>query len=436
MSSADLGDAAAAISSIAHPLHDEEELDQLVDRVCRSRIVLLGESTHGTREFYQLRAALTRKLISRHGFSALAIDADWPDVHPVDRYLRGQGDDETADAALASFERFPAWRWRNTEVAELVEWMHGYNCHRQPAERVGCYGLDLYAVHASTRTVLSHLADIDPEAAARARARYACFDHTAAEHGGIPESFEDELVEELVEMQRRRTARSGRAPSGQAWFRAVQGPHAARRAEAYYRALVAGAASAWSLREAELADTVDLLARQLVVAGAPARIVVWAHNAHVGDAREPGRRQTLGGVLRQRYRRDVAIVGFTTYDGTVSCAHEWDGPPEQEVLRPGSAGSWEQVFHEVGMPRFMVTAAALRRAVGAGAERPHRVVGAVYRPEIERWNVETPACLAERYDVIVHVDHTSAIEPLPPPVPIERYDALTRHFPETYPTPL
>src|SRR6187402_3571025 len=142
MGSVDLGEVSAAIARVARPLHDEDELDQLVDLVCRSRIVLLGESTHGTREFYQLRAALTRKLIARHGFSALAIDADWPDVHPVDRYLRGLGDAESAAGALASFDRFPAWRWRNAEVAELVEWMHGYNCHRLPAERVGCYGLD------------------------------------------------------------------------------------------------------------------------------------------------------------------------------------------------------------------------------------------------------------------------------------------------------
>jgi erythromycin esterase-like protein len=433
MGSVDLGEVSAAIARVVRPLHDEDELDQLVDLVCRSRIVLLGESTHGTREFYQLRAALTRKLIARHGFSGVAIDADWPDVLPVDRYLRGLGDDESATAALASFERFPAWRWRNTEMADLVEWMHGYNCHRLPAERVGCYGLDLYAHYASVRAVLSHLAEIDPEAAARARARYACFDHTAAERGGVPESFEDEVVQELVEMQRRRTARSGRAPSGEAWFRAVQGTHATQRAEAYYRALVAGAALSWSLREVELADTVDLLSRQLTAAGTPARLVVWAHNAHIGDAHDPGRRQTLGAVLRQRHQRDVAIVGFTTYAGKVACAHEWDGPPEEESLRPGSTGSWEQVFHGVGVPRFMVTSAALRRAVGEGAERPHRAVGAVYRPEIERWNIETPARLADRYDVIVHVDRTSALEALPRTV-VETYDALTAHLPEAYPT--
>jgi erythromycin esterase-like protein len=433
MGAPDPGELAEAITRVMHPIHDDDELDPLVELVRRSRIVLLGESTHGTREFYELRAALTRTLISQHGFSALAIDADWPDVLPVDRYVRGQGDDESAGAALASFARFPEWRWRNAELAELVEWMHDENRHRPPAARVGCYGLDLYAQHASIRAVLSYLAEVDPEAAARARVRYACFDHTAAERGGIPETCEDEVVEELVEMQRRRSARSGRAPSGEAWFRAIQSARVVRRAEAYYRALVAGAASAWSLREVELADTLDLLAAQLGEAEAPARIVVWAHNAHVGDARTPGRRQTLGAVLRQRHPGEVAIVGFSTYDGTVACAQAWDGSAVVEALRPGSVGSWEQVFHGVGAPRFMVTAPALWQAAGEHTELPHRAIGAVYRREIERWNHDTPARLAERYDVIVHVDRTSALVPLPRPVP-EPGDTSVANISQLYPT--
>jgi len=418
MASPDADGVPLAISRVVRPLHGDDELDQLIDLVSRSRIVLLGESTHGTREFHELRAALTRKLIAQHGFCALAIDADWPDVLPVDRYLRGMGDDDTAAAALSCLERFPGWRWRNAELAGLVEWMHGYNHHRQSHEQVGCYGIDLYALHASSRAVLSFLAEVDPEAAVQTRARYACFDHAAAHRGGLPAGCEDDVVEELVEMQRRRTARSGRAPSGVAWFRAVQGTRIAQRAEAYYRALVAGAGSAWSLRECQLADTLDLLAAQLAVArpGVWPKIVVWAHNAHIADSREPGRRQTLGSVLRERHPHEVATVGFTTYAGTVGCAHEWDGPPEIEVLRPAGAGSWEQAFHGTGVPRFMVTAAALRRAVGELAERPHREIGAVYRPGIERWNAEVPARLAERYDVIVHVDRTSALEPLPPSI--------------------
>jgi erythromycin esterase-like protein len=414
------------------PIHGEDELDQLGELVGRSRIVLLGESTHGTREFYELRAALTRRLIAQHGFSALAIDADWPDVLPVDRYLRGLGDDESASAALASFERFPEWRWRNTEIADLLEWLRGFNHHRRPEARVGCYGLDLYALHASTRAVLSYLAELDPEAAARARVRYAWGGRAEVELGEPPEARAEELVEELVEMQRRRSARSGRAPSGESWFRAIQGARVAHRAEAYYRALIAGAPPTWPLREGGMVDTLELLSAQLAVARVPPRIVVWAHNEHVGDARDPGRGATLGALLRERHPREVASIGFTTSRGTVACAHEWDGAPAVEELPAVAAGSWEQVFHGVGVPRFMATASALRRVVGERAERMHRALGAVYRPEIERWIHDAPARLAERYDVIVHVDATSALEPLPRSVP-EPYDALAEYLAASYP---
>jgi erythromycin esterase-like protein len=249
----------------------------------------------------------------------------------------------------------------------------------------------------------------------------------------MPTSFVDDLVGELVEMQRRRAARSGRAPSGESWFRAIQGTLVAQRAEAYYRALVAGAPSGWSLREIALADTVDLLSAQQGAAGAAPKLVVWAHNARVGDSREAGRRHTLGGVLRQRHGREVGIVGFTTYGGTVACAHEWDGPPAVEDLPPGNDGSWEHVFHDAGVPRFMVTSSALRRAAGENAERPHRAVGAVYRSDAPRWSSDAPARLADRYDVIVHVDRTSALEPLPRSVP-DPYDAWAEGFTELYPT--
>jgi erythromycin esterase-like protein len=420
-------------SQVVCPIHGEDELDQLADLVSRSRIVLLGESTHGTREFYELRAALTRRLIAQHGFSALAIDADWPDVLPVDRYLRGLGDDESASAALASFERFPEWRWRNTEISDLVEWLRGFNHDRRPEARVGCYGLDLYALHASTRAVLSYLAELDPEAAIRARVRYACGGRAEAELGESTEVCVEELVEELVEMQRRRSARSGRAPSGESWFRAIQGARVAHRAEAYYRALIAGASSTWSLREGEMVNTLELLSGQLAVAGAPPRIVVWTHNEHVGDARVPGRGSTLGALLRERHPREVASVGFTTSGGTVACAHEWDGAPEVEDLPAAAAGSWEEVFHGIGIPRFMVTASALCRVVGERADRVHRALGAVYRPKIERWIHDAPARLAERYDVIVHVDATSALEPLPRSVP-EPYDALAEYLAASYST--
>lgn len=431
-----LEDAADAIARAARPIHGDDELDQLIDLIARSRFVLLGESTHGTREFYEMRAQLTRRLISHHGFCALAVDADWPDMLRVDRYLRGQGDDETPTDALGGFERFPEWRWRNAETGDLVEWLHRYNRHRLPVERAGCYGLDLFAQHASIRAVLSYLSEVDPAAAGRARARYAALDRAAPDQPPLVEACEEEVVEELVEMQRRRAARSGRAPSGEAWFRAIQDSHIARRAEAYYRALAAGAPEAFDLREVQLADSLEMLSAQLVRAGASGRIVVWGHNAHVGDACALGAgppRQTLGAVLRQRCPRETAIVGFTTSRGTVSCAHAWDGETEIEQLVPPAEGSWEQLFHDTGIPRFMVTSSALRRAVGDADVRPHRAVGAVYRPGLERWRADAPARLADRYDVIVHLDETSALEPLPRAVP-ETYDGIGYGFSDAAPT--
>ncbi len=433
MSPPEVGEVSEAIARVAQPLQDDDDLDPVIELVARSRVVLLGESTHGTREFHELRAAVTRRLIAEHGFAALAIDADWPDALPLDRYVRGQGDDESAAVALASFERFPEWRWRNAELAELVEWLRAENRHRPPEQRAGCYGLDLFAQHASIRTVLSYLDEADPEAAARARWRYASWGHGAPDPDGALEPGDDEIVEELVEMQRRRSARSGRAPSGDAWFRAIQGTRLTQRAEAYYRALVAGSAAASRLREAELAHTLELLSTQLGGADAVPRIVVWTHNAHIGDPRDPGCRDTLGAVLRQRYPDEVASIGFTTYGGTVACAHEWDGPTEIEELRPAAPGSWEQVLHRTAIPRFLVTAQALRQVAGPGAERPHRAIGAVCRAGDDRWSHDAPARLADRYDAVVHLDVTTALEPLPRTVP-EHEDTLSLHLSEAYPT--
>ena len=283
---------AEAIARVARPIHGEDEIDQLVDLVGRARIVLLGESTHGTHEFYEMRSALTRRLMVQKNFAAVAIEGDWPDALRADRYVRRLGDDESADAALASFQRFPTWMWRNEAIVELLDWMRTYNRYFQPAERAGFYGLDLYSLHASIRAVLSFLEDADPELATKARERYACFDHASGDpqryglHAfhGLEGNCEGEVIDQLVEMQRRHAARSGRTPGGDAWFQAIQNAHVVRDAEAYYRTMFGGRSASWNLRDTHMADTLDLLAEHLG-GKSPAKIVVWAHNSHVGDAR-------------------------------------------------------------------------------------------------------------------------------------------------------
>lgn len=423
MVSGAIGETPEAIFRIARPIHGEHDLDHLLDLVGTARLVLIGDASHGSHEFHDLRGSLTRKLISKHGFSAVAIEGDWPDALRVDRHVRLRSDDESPVDALAGFARFPTWMWRNADVAAFIEWLRAWNSHRSAECRAGFYGLDLYSRHASIRAVLSFLDDTDPAAVEIAREGYGCFDHAggAPEHGKRPPfdltgSCEAEVVAQLVEMQRRHAARSGRAPSGDSWFHAMQNARVIKDAEAYYRAMFGGRSTSWNLRDTHMADTVDLLADQLGRGGRPARLVVWAHNAHVGDARATAMTDrgelTLGQLMRQRHPGEVALIGMTTHTGSVRCAHDWDEPAVPAHLLPSLPGSWEQLFHDAGVQRFYVTAPSLTRLVGERALRLHRAIDVVYRPETERRSHYYPARLAEQFDIVIHVDTTHAVAPL------------------------
>jgi erythromycin esterase-like protein len=435
------GDPPEAISEIAHVVHGEQELEQLLDVVGASRLVLIGGASHGSHELYDLRAALTRKLISQRRFAGVAVEGDWLDALRVDRYVRRQGDDETAYDALAAFERFPTWMWRNTEVAAFLEWLRRWNAHRDAEHRAGFYGLDLYSLHASIRAVLSLLDETDPAIAKAARERYSCFDHVsgAAERHegqapfGVASTCEHDVVAQLVEVQRRHAARSGRMPNGGGWFHAMQNTHVLKDAEAYYRAMFSGRSVAWNLRDTHLADTLDLLADHLGEPGRPASLVVWAHNSHAGDARatEMGGRSelSLGQLMRQRHPGEVALIGMTTHTGLVRCAHDWDEPAVSERVPPSLPGTWEALFHDAGLSRFYVTAAALRRSVGDRGDRLHRTIGVMYRPEAEQRSHHYHTRLADQFDIVLHVDTTHAVTPLEaaPPM-IDR--AVTHDLPE------
>jgi erythromycin esterase-like protein len=441
-----VGETPEAIARIARVVHGEQELDQLLDLVGTARLVLIGGASHGSHELYDLRASLTRKLISQRRFAGVAVEGDWLDTLRVDRYARRQGDDESAYDALTAFERFPTWMWRNTEVAAFLEWLRMWNSHRNAEHRAGFYGLDLYSLHASVRAVLSFLDEADPAIAKAARERYGCFDHiSGAEHHegqasfGVPGSCEREVVAQLVEVQRRHAARSGRMPNGGGWFHAMQNTHVLKDAEAYYRAMFGGRSVAWNLRDTHLADTLDMLADHLGERGRPASLVVWAHNSHAGDARATamgGRGEvSLGQLMRQRHPGEVALIGMTTHTGMVRCAHDWDEPAVSEHVPPSLPGSWEELFHDAGGARFYVTAAALRRTVGERADRLHRTIGVMYRPEDEPRSHHYHTRLAEQFDVVLHVDTTHAVTPLETEPPImER--AVTHDLPEpTRPRP-
>jgi erythromycin esterase-like protein len=436
------------LETAAHPLTGAPaDYDPLLALVGNARFVLLGEASHGTHEFYRARAQITKRLIQEKGFTAVAVEADWPDAYRVNRYVRGISDDTESVEALANFTRFPTWMWRNADVLDFVGWLRDYNDACAPgATPVGLYGLDLYSLHTSITAVLGYLDKVDPEAARRARYRYGCFEHFGEDtqaYGyaasiGLSKSCEDEVVSQLMDLQRRAAAYAGRdgrvAPDE--FFYAEQNARLVKNAEEYYRAMFRGRVSSWNLRDCHMAETLAALTAHLQDQGQPARIVVWAHNSHLGDARatEMGQAGELnvGQLVRERYGQDAVLIGFSTHSGTVTAATEWDGPAERKRVRPALPESYEALFHELELGSFLVilrdSGTALARLC---RPRLERAIGVLYRPETERLSHYFSACLPEQFDAILHFDETRAVEPL------ERTSTWERgEVPETFPSGL
>jgi erythromycin esterase-like protein len=440
---------AQAIAEQATPLVGRPtDLDALLDRIGDARFVLLGEATHGSHEFYRIRAELTKRLIRDKGFAAVAVEADWPDAYRVNRYLRGLGPDAGAADALADFRRFPRWMWRNADVLDLVGWLRSHNDRiADPAHRIGFYGLDLYSLHASMAAVLAYLDRRAPDAARLARERYACFDVFGDEpqhYGraislGLAPDCEQEVLAQLLDLLRRRTdlLRHDGIAAEDAQFEAEQNARLIAHAEEYYRMMYLGGVSTWNLRDTHMADTLDALAGHLQHQGRAAKLIVWAHNSHVGDSAAMSHRSerdeiTLGHLCRERHPGDTVLVGFTTYDGTVTAASDWGGDAERKTVRRALPGSYESLFHRTGVPSFLLLLGSLGEATAALHEpRPERAIGVVYRPQTERWSHYFDVRLADQLDAVIHVDQTRALEPL------ERTSLWERgELPETYPTGL
>ena len=420
--------------------------DALMGLIGPARFALLGEASHGTREFYRERIRITQRLITEKGFTAVAVEADWPDAWRVNRYVRGLSDDRDAAQALSGFRRFPAWMWRNTEVRDFVEWLREHNKGRGRGDQVGFYGIDLYSLFSSMQAVLDYLDRVDPEGARMARARYACFDHAREDsqaygYGasyGLTPSCEDEVVRQLREMNRR-VAEMAPVPGlerDEAFF-AQQNARLVHNAEEYYRTMFRGRVSSWNLRDSHMVETLQALDRHLSAGGPPPRIAVWAHNSHLGDASatEMGDlgEWNVGQLVRDRYAGDAVLVGFSTHRGWVTAASEWDDPPHRKRVREGLEGSWEDIFHRTGTERFLL---ALRGnpellSLIAAPRRLQRAIGVIYRPETERQSHYFFTRLADQFDAVIHIDQTHALEPLDHG-PVWH----TGEAPETYPSAL
>jgi erythromycin esterase-like protein len=397
---------------------------ELVGRIAAGRLALLGEASHGTHEFYAERAELTKRLVTEHGFTAIVVEADWPDAWRVNRYIRGRSDDADADGALSGFERFPTWMWRNTVVRELVEWLRGHNAAAPRSRQVGFYGMDLYSLYGSVRAVLEYLERSDPEAARRARARYACFDHFGEDsqaYGyaagfGMKSSCEDEVVQQLREMNRLAGEPLGTCGDERddAFF-AQQNARLVRNAEEYYRTMFRGRVSSWNLRDSHMVETLQALDKHL---GAP-KMVVWAHNSHLGDASatEMGDQGewNVGQLARDRWGDAAFLVGFSTHHGTVTAASEWDGSAERKRVRPGLPGSYEDLFHRCGEARFWLPLRGNPALSGQLEERRlQRAIGVIYQPRTERLSHYFHTRLPAQFDAMLHIDATRAVQPLVP----------------------
>ena len=436
-----------AIRHIAQPLDAfSPDYDAVLDHIGDARFVLLGEATHGTHEFYQERARITERLIVERGFTAVALEADWPDAYRVNRYVRGEGSDRDDEESLRDFKRFPSWMWRNTDFLDFVGWLRDYNRTVPDQQRAGVYGLDLYSLFSSIQAVVRYLDRVDAPAAERARARYACFDHFNedsqiygyAAAAGLEESCEQEVVAQLVELQKAGAAyatRDGHVAEDEFFF-AEQNARLAMNAEEYYRSMFRGRSSSWNLRDQHMVDTLDALVQHLGHRRPNPKVVVWAHNSHLGNAgaTEMGRRGELnvGQIVKNRFGGAARLIGFTTYDGTVTAASQWDGPAELKRVQPSLPGSIEQVLHDTDMPRFFLDLRGHRRALDALHQHPYlqRAIGVIYRPETERMSHYFETRLLDQFDSVIHIDRTTGVKPL------ESSGGWSADAAETYPTGL
>jgi erythromycin esterase-like protein len=409
------------IARAAEPLPeiDEAEFARQFDRFGDARVVLLGESSHGTSEFYRARAAITRWLIENRGFTIVALEADWPDARALDAHVRGR---EAPVGASQAFRRFPTWMWRNREFERFLTWLKAHNAQRPHGPKVGVYGLDLYNLSASMRAVIDYLDRVDPHAAELARRRYGCLtpwaDEPAAYGRLALTSGYARCEKPVTAMLTDLLARQARDMADEGLIDAAQNARLVRDAEAYYRAMYYGGAESWNLRDTHMFETLDALLAARIF---DAKAVVWAHNSHIGDARatEMGvirEELNLGQLSREAWGREAALIGFGTHGGTVACASDWDAPMEVKRINPALADSWEQLSHGARTPRFLLDLRPGRHEdlrAHLAEPRLERFIGVVYRPENERWSHYVDCKLSQQYDAWVWFDETTAVTPSP-----------------------
>ncbi len=419
----DLASLPRLIGEAAEPLPDFDDpgFGAMFDRYGDARVVLLGEASHGTSEFYRARAAISRRLIERHGFNILAVEADWPDAATIDRYVRHR---EARAGEMHAFERFPTWMWRNVEVDDFVRWMRKHNENRPYEQMCGFYGLDLYNLSGSMRAVIDFLEQEDPELARIAHRRYGCLEpwadnpaaygrHSLLEGYARCEVGVVEMLKDLVQKQI-----DCFAPECDEWLDAAANARLVKDAEAYYRVMYHGSAESWNLRDTHMFETLNMI---LDAKGAQSKAIVWAHNSHIGNASftDMGMSRgelNIGQLVKERWDARARLIGFGTHTGTVAAADDWDEPTRIRRVRPSLPESHERMSHDSNVPRFLLDLRReeIGRDIKEALQQPRleRFIGVIYRPETERWSHYSEAILSEQFDAWVWFDETNAVTPL------------------------
>ncbi|MGE7955672.1 erythromycin esterase family protein [Pseudomonas sp. NPDC089530] len=399
------------------PALESTAFGSLFDRYADARVVLIGEASHGTSDFYRARATITQRLIAHHGFTIVAIEADWPDAGQIDRHVRDLG---PLSAGEQAFTRFPAWMWRNVEVRHFILWLHQHN-HALPADRrIEFRGLDVYSLRNSISEVLAYLDHTDPQLARDARQRYGCltpWQDDPTLYGHVVEHGHEASCEEAVVQQLNSLLNERLAADHEAFFSATQNARVVRAAEQYYRAMYQSSAASWNLRDRHMFDTLQAL---LTHRGADAKAVVWAHNSHIGNAAATDMgwrgRFNIGQLCRTAYGADAVLIGMSTDHGQVAAADDWDGDMQVKEVRPSRPDSWEQQFLKAGIPASLTDwRAPEREDLRQALSEPllERAIGVVYRPATERQSHYFQAVLGEQFDALVWFEATHAVKPLP-----------------------
>lgn len=430
------------IKERALPLRSPDDLEPLIQRIGSAHYVLLGEASHGTHEFYTWRAEISKRLIREHGFNFIAVEGDWPDCYQLNCYIKGTTQYKSAFEVLHAFDRWPTWMWANREIAHLAEWLHDWNADLPEERKVGFFGLDVYSLWDSMRSVTQYLERTDPVLAQQARHAYGCFDRFgedvqdyARATRWIPTSCEQEVISTLLDLRQRAAQLQtlDGVPARQAYFNAEQNALVAKNAEHYYRIMVRGGPDSWNLRDEHMMLTLDRLMVFHRESGVESKAIVWAHNTHIGDARATDMARAgmlnIGQLAREEHGdEDTVLVGFGTHRGSVIAGQEWDAPMQRVEVPEARAESWEDLFHRAGEQDQLHLLSADDLPGSWSNTRGHRAIGVVYDPRFEAFGNYVPTRLPDRYDAFLYVDRTRALQALHLPVHEEH------EVPETYPT--